>query len=440
MKWLWKFLLLAGMTMGAVIGAETPPHIVLFLADDMGWEDAQTPHLKRLSRDGITFSHAFVASPSCAPSRAALLTGMSCARNGAMFNHSRPRAEVKKWPAYFKEAGYDTAAIGKTAHYGQVKEYGFDHFSHFTYHEDTCIDAACAWLQQRSSPRPLCLIVGTNWPHVPWPAEGATGSALPSHLIDTQEIRAAHARYQAAVMKADADVGRVYETVRRTLGANVLFLFTSDHGAQLPFGKWNCYDHGIRTPLIAVWPERIKAGEISPAMVSWIDVLPTCLDAAGVPPPQDLDGRSFLPVLQGKTAAHRERIFTSHSGDGEMNEYPMRAVRSWDWKYIRNLAPERRHHTHIDKATPAEYWESWVKRAEIDPAAKAIVERYHQRPAEELYDLTADPRELSNLAGEAAHAEVLSRLRGELDEWMRRQGDTGLETEKLVKPKPVKKN
>jgi len=73
--------------------------------------------MARVAADGMTFSHAFVASPSCAPSRAALLTGVDPMRNGAMLNHSRPRDDIKKWPAYFKELGYEVAAIGKVAHY-----------------------------------------------------------------------------------------------------------------------------------------------------------------------------------------------------------------------------------------------------------------------------------------------------------------------------------
>ncbi|HYF37479.1 MAG TPA: sulfatase-like hydrolase/transferase, partial [Prosthecobacter sp.] len=243
MRLLLRVLLMIAVTGLAVLhGADTPPHVVVFLADDLGWEDCKTPNMTRLGREGMTLTHAFVASPSCAPSRAALLTGLSCAHNGAMFNHSRPGAIIKKWPKFFSEIGYETAAIGKTAHYGQVKEYGFDHASHFTYHDDTCIDAACTWLEARKSERPLCLIVGTNWPHVPWPKATRVEKAPPANLIDTAETRAAYAQYLTAVEKADADLGKVYDTARRTLGSNVLFLFTSDHGAQLPFGKWNCYD------------------------------------------------------------------------------------------------------------------------------------------------------------------------------------------------------
>jgi uncharacterized sulfatase len=439
---------------GSSARAADAPHIVLFLADDLSWADcapyggqaARTPNMTRLAADGMTFSHAFVASPSCAPSRAALLTGLDPMRNGAMLNHSRPRAELKKWPAYFRELGYETVAIGKVAHYAQVTEYGFDHASNFKYHEDDCIEAAVKWLAARKSDKPLCLLVGTNWPHVPWPKESALDSTklmLPPTFVDTKETRQARARYFAAVANADRDLGLVYDAAKKHLGKDTLFVFSSDHGSQFPFGKWNGYDAGIRTPLIAVWSGRIKPGTTSAAMVSWIDLLPTCLEAAGGKPPGQISGRSFLAVLSGAKDGHRDKVFITHSGDGDMNRYPLRAVRTRDWKYIRNLDPAAEHHTHVDKAAGGDgrsYWDSWDEKARTDPTAAAIVQRYHTRPPEELYDLTADPWELKNLAADPKQADRLKALRADLDAWMKDQGDAGLKTERaLPDPRPKKK-
>jgi N-sulfoglucosamine sulfohydrolase len=436
------------------IAAERP-HIVLFLADDLSWADCsmhgksgiRTPNMERVARDGMTFSHAFVASPSCAPSRGALLTGLYPVRNGAMFNHTVPENIHKRWPAWFHDLGYEVVAIGKVAHYATVRDYGFDHVSHFNYHQDDCIDAAVEWLDKRTSNKPLCFLVGTNWPHVPWPekTEYPDTLPLPPTQVDTPETRHFRARYAAAVANADRDLGLVYDAAKKKLGDNMLFFFTADHGVQFPYGKWNCYDDGIRTPLLAVWPGKIKPGSHSAAMVSWLDLLPTCLEAAGGTPPVSgtqrgqITGRSFLGALRGETAEHRDRIFTTHSGDGAMNEYPIRSVRTRDWKYIRNLSPEAAHHTHIDKARPADgkdYWTSWERAASANPQAAAIVHRYHHRPAEELYDLTADPYEIHNLAGDPAHAARLAGLRDELDAWMKTEGDEGLATEKARKPPP----
>jgi N-sulfoglucosamine sulfohydrolase len=452
-----RCLLLACLFLcAAPVRAAETPNVVLFLADDLGWadcspyggKDVPTPNMKRLAADGITFTHAFVASPSCAPSRAALLTGLDPMRNGAMLNHARPRADVKKWPAYFQALGYETVAIGKVAHYAQVTGYGFDHASHYRYHEDDCVEAAVKWLAARKSDKPLCLIVGTNWPHVPWPKETELEpnklTLLPT-FVDTKETRQARARYYAAVANADRDLGLTYDAARKHLGKDTLFLFTADHGAQFPFGKWNGYDAGIRTPLIAAWPGRIKPGTTAKAMANWIDLLPTCLEAAGGKVPDKLSGKSFLPVLLGAKDSHRDRVFITHSGDGDMNRYPLRAVRTRDWKYIRNLDPDGEHHTHVDKGTNPDadgrnYFDSWAAKTKTDPGAAAVVKRYHTRPAEELYDLTTDPHELKNLAANPKYADRLKALRAGLDAWMKDQGDEGLKTERaLPDPRPKKK-
>jgi uncharacterized sulfatase len=380
----------------------------------------------------MSFARAFVASPSCAPSRAALLTGLMPAHNGSEANHSKPRAALKKWPAYFQELGYEVAAFGKVSHYKHTVEYGFDHFAHDGFHDHAAIPAAVEFLKSRAktNAKPLCLMVGTNWPHVPWPEDAGDYQPerlkLPAGSVDTPATRQWRARYAAAVTKADDDLGAVYDAARQTLGESTVFLFTSDHGAQWPLAKWNCYESGVRVPLLIAWPGQIKAGSHSEAMVSWIDLLPTLVEAAGGRAPQEIDGQSFLPVLTGQRDEHRSRIYATHSGDGRWNIYPIRSVRGERWKYIRNLHPEFAFTTHIDlpgQLGQRSYFETWEKIAKTDDQATATVKRYHQRPAEELYDLSADPHEQHSLAADPAHAEELRALREELDAWMKQQGD-----------------
>jgi N-sulfoglucosamine sulfohydrolase len=453
-----RLLILACLTMLAAVPlhAADRPNVVIFISDDLGWADCsvygkmgiRTPNMERIAAAGVTFTHAFVDSPSCAPARGALLTGLYPARNGAMFNHTVPDPKFKRWPAYFKDIGYEVVAIGKVAHYATVTQYGFDHASHFKYHEDTCIDAAVDWLNKRQSDKPLCLLVGTNWPHVPWPQKQLDykpGEApLPPVHPDTATMRDFRARYATAVGYADRDLGLVYDAAKKTLGDNALFLFTADHGSQFPFGKWNLYDMGLRSPLLAVWPGKIKPGTKSGAMVTWADILPTCLDAVGAKPPEtgttegQISGKSFLPALLGTAAEHHALVFGTQSGDGKMNNYPMRSVRSRDWKYIRNLAPETEFTSHVDKAQDEVrngYWLSWLEAAKSDPAVAALVNRYHHRPAEELYDLSADPWEQKNLAADPSQAARLKEMRDALDGWMKDQGDEGLKTEAARKPK-----
>ena len=456
-SFVWWLGLILVASVGSVQADEPPrrPNMVLFLADDLSWadcsmfggKDVPTPNMERLARAGMTFSHAFVASPSCAPSRAALLTGLDPMRNGAMLNHSHPRDGLKLWPAYFQELGYEVVAIGKTAHYAQVTTYGFDYASHYTYHDDKCVNAAVDWLDKRKPTKPLCLIVGTNWPHVPWPQKPALDPkdvVLPPSQVDTEETRLFKARYDHAVANADRDLGLIYDASQKYLPAETLFLFTSDHGSQFPFGKWNTYDAGLRTPLIVAWPGQIKPNSTSDALVSWIDILPTCRAIAGGSAPENISGRSLLPLLRGETSEHRDRIFGTHSGDGAMNQYPLRSVRTRDWKYIRNLDPTGEYHSHVDKAQNGDgrkYFESWIEKAKTDPTASAIVQRYYHRPAEELYNLKTDPWEQHNLADDPAQAANLTNLRGEVDAWMKDQHDEGMTTERAIqKAKKKPKN
>lgn len=437
----WRFILGAALLMGmhsTAIGAERP-NFVIFIADDLGRLDTETygigevrtPNMTRLARAGLKFEQAFVASPSCAPSRAALLTGLMPARNGAEANHSKPRPEIKKLPAYLQELGYEVVSFGKVAHYNHGKDYGFDQVSHEGFQNYAAIPAAAKYLAERKSNKPLCLMVGTHWPHVPWPENDGYDPAkltLPPTHIDTGETREARARYLTAVTKADVDLGVIYDVAVKHLDPkNTFFFFTSDHGGQWPFGKWNLYDAGIHVPLIVAGPG-IKAGSTTDAMVSWIDILPTLIELAGGSAPTDIDGRSFAGVLRNPTAKHRDEIFATHSGDGRFNVYPIRCVRDRRWKYILNLHPEYQHATHINRAAAGDgisYFRSWEKAARSDAMAAAIVARYKQRLKEELYDLAADPHEQHNLAAHAEHAERLAAMREKVAAWMKEQGDSG---------------
>jgi N-sulfoglucosamine sulfohydrolase len=397
-----------------------------------GTSGPKTPNMQRLADSGMTFTQAYVASPTCAPSRAALLTGMMPARNGAEANHSRPKPEIKKWPAYFHDLGYEVVAFGKVSHYQHTGDYGFDYFAHDTFHDHAGIAEAVQFLKDRDghATRPLCLLVGSNWPHVPWPdkPDGLDPAALPlpAGSVDTTQTRLWRAKYAEAVVNADKDLGVIYDAAHKALRENLIFLFSSDHGAQWPFAKWNCYEAGVRVPLIVSWPGIIKPNTRSEAMVSWVDFLPTLIHASGGTSPGTIDGRSFLPVLRGEKKDHRDRIFTTHTGDGQWNIYPIRSLREGRWKYIRNLHPEFAFTTHIDlpgKLGQRPYFSTWEQAALNDKHAAEIVQRYHARPADELYDLDSDPHEQHNLAAEPAHAQRLKAMQSTLANWMRDQGD-----------------
>jgi len=440
MRILYRLSLFVALLTWAAIAAEPTtqrPNFVVFIADDhtaidsepYGSTEVRTPQMAKLAAEGMRFTQAFVASPACGPSRTALLTGLWSARNGAEPNHKPKNPGVASLPPVLKALGYETAAIGKVAHNTYAAGHGFDHIEGpnpgFA---DT--QAVARFLATRDRTKPLCLFVGTRHPHTVWSADPAYDPAkvsLPPAHVDTPVTRREWTRYLTDVTKADTLLGEVRALARQHLSADTVFVYTADHGAAWPFSKWTLYDAGIRTPLLVAWPSRIRPGTTSDALVCWPDLLPTFIELAGGRVPADIDGRSFVGVLRGTTTGHRDRIFATHSGDGNFNVFPIRAVRTRGWKYIRNLRPEFQQHSHISRSTGPSglvYWKTWLAAAEHDPAAAATVKRYIEHPAEELYDLTADPHELRNLAADPNHAARLAGLRSDLDAWMKQQGDT----------------
>lgn len=420
------------------------PHIVLFIADDYSWHDCgpcgagdvRTPHLDRLAEEGMRFECAFAASPTCTPSRSAIYTGLYPFRNGSHANHSLVKDGLRTWPHYMQDLGYRVVIAGKT-HIGPRPVFPFEYLEdsnimppgkkHVLW-TDLNTKAVDRLLAQHERSRPLCLIVCSHSPHVFWPENEGYDPlriTLPPYLVNTPETRASRCRYYTDVSWMDKQVGEVRDSLKaRGYADRTLFMFTADQGAQWPFAKWNLYDAGIRVPLLAYWPGRIAPASKTRALVSLIDLLPTVIAAAGGDPPQDIDGLSFLPVLPGQSKCVREEVFASHTGDKEINRAPMRCIRTERYKYILNLAPEIPYETHISKSEDRDnYWTSWLRLAERDRNAAAVIERDQHRPAEELYDVQADPFELKNLAGNPAHSEALAKLREKLKQRRLQQGE-----------------
>ncbi len=426
-------LLLSAFVFSARLGAAERPHIVVFISDDLGRletsvygsKDAKTPNLDRVASAGMTFESAYVASPSCCPNRYSLLTGLMPSRHGAHPNHSRVKPGTKFLPPFLKSLGYTIASFGKIAH-RRSSFPGCDFNSPRP--RDLSVNVR-DWF--RSKPEgPICLLVGDRRPHVLWTSESIydpNAVRLPPDFIDTPETREHWARYLTEISGMDGEIGRILALASENLGKNFIFLFTSDHGGQWPRAKWNLYDSGTRIPLIVSWPGRIAAGVRTNAFVSWVDLVPTLLDLAGGEVPKEIDGRSFAAVLLGTATSHRERIFTTHTGDGVMNVFPMRSVRVANWKYILNLRPDAWHTTHSDRLRrdgSGAFWNSWDEAAKTDARAASIIRRYRTRAREELFDLSRDPFELTNLAADPKHRDRLASLRMALSSWTTAQGDS----------------
>ena len=422
------------------------PHVVLFIADDYSWHDSgpygnrtvRTPNLDRLAREGLRFDAAFAASPTCTPSRSAIFTGLYPFRNGAHTNNSVINDGLRTLPHRMKDRGFRVVLAGKT-HIGPREAFPFEYLkdsnvmppgrNHVLW-TDLNTGAVEALLAGHDRDKPLCLVVCSHSPHVYWPPNDgydAAKVAPPPYLLDTPETRDAMCRYYTDVTWMDRQVGEVVEALaKHGYADDTLFAFAADQGAQFPFAKWNLYDAGMRVPLLVRWPGKVAAGGSTRAMVSLVYLLPTLLEVAGAAPPADIDGRSFLPVLLGRADRHRDEVYAAHTGDGNMSRSPMRCVRTARHKYILNLAPAQPYRSHISEGNGPDgraYWASWERRAAGDPAAAALIGRYRQRPAEELYDVTSDPYEQKNLAADPASASLLADLREKVRKWRVEQGE-----------------
>ncbi|WP_020530127.1 sulfatase family protein [Flexithrix dorotheae] len=428
------------------------PHIIIYLADDLGVKDAgiygaavvRTPNIDALGKEGMVFENAFVASPSCAPSRAALLTGLMPAKNGAENNHTYPKSDVDILTRNLQQKGYKIFAFGKVAHGKMNNACGFNYYNKS---QVNLANNVKEFLNQQEIDGPVCLMIGDRRPHVLWTEKYSYDPKevdLPPNFIETEETRNHRARYYSDVTGFDSTMGEIMKFTADLLGSNTLFLFSSDHGAQWPFGKWNLYDAGIRTPLIVKWKDKIKAGFRTSAMVSWVDILPTILDITKSKIPDHIDGKSFANVLLNNKPDFREVIYTTHSGDGIFNVYPIRSIRTKRYKYIRNLYPENYHTNHSDllrKNGAGAYWNSWDQQAKTNSTAASIIRKYYQRPPEEFFDLENDPDERANLISNPAYQKDIEWMKNALMEWMKKQGDSQTLFHSpylLSKPKPNK--
>ncbi len=441
---------LLGLVIGLVgspASAATPtsrPNLLLIIADDLTrWDtsvyggQAATPHLEKLAAEGMMFTRCYQAAPSCSPTRHALYTSLYPVKSGAHPNHTFVKDGVRSVAHWLKDAGYRAALSGKT-HINPPASFPFEYSdersSGSTNPDFPAVDkflGECA-----ANKTPFGLILCSNEPHTPWnlgdpSAYPPSKVVLPPVYPDTPETRADFSKYLAEITYFDAQVGRALALLKQHhLEQSTIVVVLTEQGNSFPFAKWTCYDAGLGSGLIVRWPGRVAPGTKSSALVEYIDIMPTFLQAAGIAVPAGLDGRSFLPVLENKASSHKEYVFGMHTTRGIINGSPhfgIRSVRDARYRYIRNLTPEV---TFTNATTRGETWDSWLALAKTgNPTARTAVERYQHRPAEELYDVEADQWNTRNLIADTKLAPVKARLSAQLDNWMKAQGDLGQATE-----------
>lgn len=444
------FALLTIFHVAVVAYAAQRPNVLIIMADDCthsdlplyGGENAVTPNLDALAKQGTTFNRAYLCEAMCQPCRAELYSGLYPMRNGCAWNHSASRATVRSIPHYLEPLGYRVGLAGKV-HVSPHTVFSFEKVDGF---DTSCVRNPTRPHQMqgvrrfmtREEGRPFCLVIALVEPHVPWVMGDATQYPpakikLPHHIADTRRTREDFSHYLAEITYMDGQVGEILATLKDAdCQDNTLVLFTSEQGSQFPGCKWTNWDTGVHTALIGRWPGQIAQGVRTDAIVQYADVLPTLLDAAGAPSsPDTFDGTSFLPVLLGQRTEHRKFAYAMHNNYPEGPPYPVRSISDGQFRYIRNLTPDE---IYIEKhlmgvqgngALNNPYWATWVAHAWNNKATYNLVKRYIHRPAEQLYCTAEDPSELTNLAADPAYAERKQLLSAELDRWMAAQGDPG---------------
>ena len=439
------------------------PNILLFLADDMTWRDCQpygndeviTPHIAQLAEEGMCFDNMFTATAMSSPTRQQLYTGLFPVRSGAYPNHSRVYEGVKSLGHHFGNLGYRVALVGKR-HYAPPESYPIE-FLGGRHHDDgdgtdIHIDKIQPILNQDD--KPFFMIVSQNQPHAPWnrgPLDlyEDRNLTVPEYMVDCEETRENLKRYYAEITYADSLLGKSLEYLERSgKKDNTIVIFTSEQGSQFPFGKWTCYDLGLKTGFIVRWPGKVDPGTRNDAMTQYVDLVPTLLEAVGGSPGHvntgitdseghtGFDGRSFLDVLLGRKQEHRDYVYGIQTTRGIYSGsvcYPIRSVRSGNYKYILNLNSSTPFYNMVNTSDRGIY-QAWLETTNEGSAKRRLVKRYTNRPKEELYNLKEDPYELHNLANDPNYTEIKKELREKLNQWMEQQGDRGIDTElKAVK-------
>lgn len=495
----------------AAAAADTRLNILFVFADDWGRyascyrgldgrptinDVVQTPNVDRVAREGVLFRSAYATSPSCTPCRSALLsgryffqTGRGAILNGAVWDSSIP-----SFPLLLRDSGYHIgksfkvwspgtpadAPFGEQRYAYQKAGNACNNFSE----ESTAMVAAGMtvaaarekilaqvrgnfddMLAARKPGQPWHYFFGPTTTHRSWTR--GSGKALwgiepeslkgkmPKFLPDVPEVREDVADYLGECQAVDAYVGVLVQRLEEIgeLEKTVIVL-SGDHGMPgVTNGKCNLYDHGTMVPLVIRWPGEKKPGRIIDDLVRLPDLMPTFLEIGGVPVPENLYGRSLVPLMKADRGGTideardwvivgRERhVFSAREGN---LPYPMRALRTPQYLYVRNFMPDRwpmgapgmarvlpLNLERIGAETRIAYADmdasptkTWLIAHQDEAAWKWHVDlAFAKRPAEELYDLRRDPDQIKNLAENPEYAAKKRELSERLLITLRTAGD-----------------
>ena len=449
------------------------PSILFVIADDWGWPHAgvygcgwvDTPHFDRVAEGGVLFTNAFTSNPKCSPCRASILTGRNSWQTGSAVCHFGVFPNT--WPSYthlLRDAGYKIGHTGKGWGPGDWKRGGWasDPVGP-AYQQETAdpptramrrTDYAAnfaAFLDERDEEAgdgtrpPFHFWLGPSEPHRTYEVGSGRRAGkdpgavrLPAFYPDRREIREDLSDYALEVEHVDTHLGRALaELEERGELNNTLVVVTSDHGMPFPRVKGQIYEWGFHLPLAVMGPGVApgRDGRTGRAVTDFINVrdfAPTFLEAAGVPVPESVTGRSFLDLLsslEGGKSRMREDVMLvgkERHDIGRVDDrgYPVRAIRTPDWLYIHNFAPAR---------WPAGSPLTGYRNVDDGATKSSLLARFDEyyalsfgkRPKEELYR-AGDHENLTNLAADPAFADIKKTLKADLFRRLKAEDDPRL--------------
>ena len=446
---------------------QKPLNVVLILMDDQGYDTSidgmtgiETPNFDKFSKEGMRFTNAYASVPSCSPSRSSINTGMFPHANGHWRNTITPSLNdsdeafgrnakrvdrvgiheyIKTLPEVLQENGFFTAITQK---FHMSPPWKFPYSDRDPVHNNPAVyKKVIKEFIKKSGDKPFFFQANISPPHrnfdkhmnkfpefMPDPSK----IVVPDYLPDTPMMREDLSKYYGCIQLADACAGAIIEALKKTgKFDNTLIIFTSDQGQPYHRAKASAYSEGLHVPYAIAGPNVTK-GQVSKALISHVDIMPTILNFLNLPIPETVQGVSILSVAEGKNkeVIGRKFIFGEHNSHGPdpREHFPSRVIFDGRFYFIKNLMPNKRYLLPADlreyKGWSNKSYDATVAAKDTHPMQYNLLRTLEKgRPAEELYDMKNDPYQLNNLAKNPVYRTKKIRLRKALNQWRKASGD-----------------
>jgi len=431
------FLVVNATTGWSKINDTQKPNVIIFIADDISWNDfgcygnkeVQTPNIDRIASHGVKFTNFYLTTSSCSPSRISIMTGRYPHNTGAAELHTEPTLDFATIGSVLKENGYYTAQAGKW-HMGENIKSGFDYIvEKRNKNGDGGEEQWVEVLQNRNKDKPFFFWYAAFDAHRIWGENEFSnthteqGVVPPATLVDGTETRKDLAQYYDEIKRFDDYIGEVeQELVTQGVLENTLIIIMADNGRPFPRDKTRLYDSGIKTPFIVSWGQGVQAkGTTCKSLVSAIDIAPTIVAVSQSKHPKSFQGKSFEDLLNNPNDVFRNYVFAEHNWhDYEAHE---RMVRNSEFMYIMNSRPQLANQGPLDAVRSPSFSELVAYRdaGKLSPTQKDIF--MAPRASEELFDCKIDSLQINNLIGIPAHQAIYSELKNTLKKWMAKTKD-----------------